>query len=265
MNLQTDVARQAAWLRGIEPDYLLTYPSNLSALLDEAEADPGRRAGLARLRQARTIGETLPGTLRQRCRDLLGADIADVYSSQEVGVIAAECPRASGYHVMAESVVVEILDDQDRPCAPGMAGRVVVTDLHNFATPLIRYDLRDIAEAGSPCPCGRGLPSLSRTVGRQRSLLRLPDGRRFWPLTGAYSYRGIAPVRQYQVVQRSLERVTLRLSVERPLTPGEESALAELLVRFLGHPFAVDFEYFADGIPRGRGGKFEDFVCEVPA
>lgn len=265
LNLQTDVARQIDWLRGIEPDYLLTYPSNLSALLDAAEADTVQRAGLARLRQARTIGETLPDALRERCRNLLGAGIADVYSSQEIGVIAAECPQAGGYHVMAEGVVVEILDDEDRPCAPGTAGRVVVTDLHNFATPLIRYDLRDVAEVGSPCPCGRGLPRLSRILGRQRSLVRLPDGRRFWPLTGAYGFRGIAPVRQYQLVQRSLERMTLRLTVERPLGAAEEAALAELVGSFLGHPFAVDFEYFADGIPRGPGGKFEDFICEVLA
>lgn len=265
LSLQTDIGRQVAWLRDIGPDYLLTYPSNLDALLDEAEADPLHRAGLGHVRQVRTIGETLADALRQRCRDLLHAEIADTYSTQEVGVLAAECPMGGGYHVMAEGVIIEILDDDDRPCAPGTVGRVVATDLHNFATPLIRYDLRDIAEMGSPCRCGRGLPRLTRILGRQRNLVHLPDGRRYWPLTGAYGYRDIAPVRQYQVIQRSLERVTLRLAAERSLTPGEEAALANLLGSFLGHPFAVDFEYFPDGIPRGRGGKFEDFICELPA
>ena len=264
LSLQTDVARQVDWLRGIEPDYLLTYPSNLSALLDVAEADSRRRAGLSRLRQARTIGETVSDALRERCRAVLDVGIADIYSSQEVGVIALQCPQEHGYHVMAEGVIVEILDDEGRPCAPGDVGRVVVTDLHNFATPLIRYDLRDLAEDGTPCPCGRGLPRIKRILGRHRNLVRLPDGRRFWPLTGAYGYRAIAPVRQYQVIQRSLERATLRLCVERPLTTGEEAALARLLGENLGHPFAVDFEYFTDGIPRGPGGKFEDFICQIP-
>jgi phenylacetate-CoA ligase len=92
---------------------------------------------------------------------------------------------------------------------------------------------------------------------------RPADGRRFWPLTGAYSYRDIAPVRQYQIVQRSLERVTLRLATERPLTAAEEGGLAEKLDEFLGYRFAVDFEYFAPTIPRGPGGKFEDFICEM--
>jgi phenylacetate-CoA ligase len=121
-------------------------------------------------------------------------------------------------------------------------GRVVITDLHNFATPLIRYDLGDLAVAEGPCACGRGLPRIRRILGRQRNFLRLPDGRRYWPLVGAFGYRDIAPVRQYQIVQRSLERVTLRLAVERPLSVAEEGGLAEKLVEFLGCRFAVDFD-----------------------
>ena len=265
LNLQTDVKRQVEWLRQIKPGYLLTYPSNLSALLDLADADSDRRAGLGRLKQVRTIGETLPDSLRERCRALLGVGIADAYSSQEVGVIAIECPQGGGYHVMSEGLVFELLRDDGQPCAAGETGRVVVTDLHNFATPLIRYDLGDLAEADGPCACGRGLPKIRRILGRERNLLRLPDGQRFWPLVGAFSYRDIAPVRQYQIVQHSLERVTLRLAVERPLTAAEESGLAEKLVEFLGYRFAVDFDYCTPQIPRGAGGKFEDFICEIPA
>ena len=263
LNLQTDVVRQAEWLRQIMPGYLLTYPNNLAALLDLAEADPGRRAGMGRLIQVRTIGETLRDPLRERCRQVLGIGIADVYSTQEVGVIAIECPQAGGYHVMSEGLVLELLRDDDQPCAVGETGRIVVTDLHNFATPLIRYDLGDLAVADGPCACGRGLPKIRRILGRQRNLLRLPDGRRYWPLVGAFGYREIAPVRQYQIIQRSVERVTLRLAVERPLTATEEGGLAEKLVEFLGHRFAVDFEYFTPAIPRGPGGKFEDFICEI--
>jgi phenylacetate-CoA ligase len=265
LNLQTDVVRQAEWLRRITPAYLLTYPNNLAALLDLAEGDPASRAGLACLKQARTIGETLHDTLRERCRQLLGVEIADIYSTQEIGVIAIECPQGGGYHVMSEGLVLELLRDDDQPCAAGETGRVVVTDLHNFATPLIRYDLGDLAEADGPCSCGRGLPKIRRILGRQRSLLRLPDGRRFWPLVGAFSYRDIAPVRQYQIIQRSLERITLRLAVERSLSVAEEEVLAEKLNEFLGHRFAVAFEYFSPVIPRGPGGKFEDFICEVGA
>jgi phenylacetate-CoA ligase len=264
LNLQTDVPRQAEWLGRIQPAYLLTYPNNLSALLDLAAADPECRAGLNKLKQVRTIGETVTDSLRVRCGSVLGVGIADAYSSQEVGVIAIDCPQGGGYHVMAEGLVLEVLREDGQACRAGETGRVVVTDLHNFATPLIRYDLGDLAEAGGPCSCGRGLPTIRRILGRVRNLLRLPDGRRLWPVVGAWGYRDIAPVRQYQIVQRSLERVTLRLAVERPLSAAEEAGLAEKLLEFLSHRFGVDFEYCALEIPRGPGGKFEDFVCEIP-
>jgi len=70
-------------------------------------------------------------------------------------------------------------------------------------------------------------------------------------------------VRQYQIVQHSLERITLRLAVERTLTAAEEHGLAEQLIEFIGHRFVVDFDYRTPTIPRGPGGKFEDFICEI--
>ena len=78
-----------------------------------------------------------------------------MYSSQEVGYIALQCPENESYHIQAENVLVEILDDDGLPCEPGEVGRVVVTALHNLATPLLRYDIGDYAEVGSPCSCGR--------------------------------------------------------------------------------------------------------------
>jgi phenylacetate-CoA ligase len=81
---------------------------------------------------------------------------------------------------------------------------------------------------------------------------------------GAFSFRGIAPVRQYQVIQHSLERVTLRLAVERPLTDAEEQALIETMLELLGYRFKAEIVYFSPEIPRGPGGKFEDFICEIP-
>ena len=70
-------------------------------------------------------------------------------------------------------------------------------------------------------------------------------------------------MRQCQVIQHSLERMTMRLAVERPLSAAEEQGLAARLITSLGFRVAVDFEYFADRIPRAAGGKFEDFISEI--
>jgi phenylacetate-CoA ligase len=262
LSLATDIAVQAAWLKRHEPDYLLTYPNNLAALIAHF-AEKGERP--ARLKSVRTIGETVTPALRSACLDAWNVHIVDSYSSQELGQIATQCPQSNLYHVMAESVLVEVLGADGRPCRPGEFGRLVVTKLHNFATPLIRYDLGDYAEAGGPCPCGRGLPTLARLLGRSRNLLTLPTGERRWPLVGFAEYREIAPVRQYQLVQLTREDIEARFVVDRPLTAAEEERLAGAIQRALAHPFRLTFVYFRDEIPRGAGGKFEEFMSKLEA
>ena len=164
---------------------------------------------------------------------------------------------------MAENLIVEIVDVNGISAAEGETGRVVVTDLNNFATPLIRYDIGDYAQVGPTCPCGRGLPTLKRILGRERNLIRMPDGSRHWPLVGFHKFRKIAPIVQYQMIQQDREHVELRLVVERPLTVQEESNLTAHVQTSLGHPFALSFSYFDGKIPAGANGKFEEFVCRV--
>ncbi|MBT1071070.1 hypothetical protein [Pelotalea chapellei] len=135
LSIGTDICRQAAWLVSHEPDYLLTYPSNLGALMRsfrEHGSIPLRLKGI------QTIGEVLPSCVRMECEELFGIQPVDLYSSQEVGNIALQCPESGLCHVQSESLLVEVVDDSGRPCAPGETGRIIVTTLHGFAMPLLR-------------------------------------------------------------------------------------------------------------------------------
>lgn len=258
--IHTPIDRQLAWLLEYDPDYLLTHPSNLRGLLLEARV---RGIKPARLRGLGSFGEQLPDDLRALCRDVWGLPLADVYSCEEAGYIALQCPQVpEHYHVQAENLLVEVLDAAGRPCAPGDTGEVVLTTLHNFAMPLIRYAIGDYAQVGPPCPCGRGLPVLRRIHGRARNLLRLPDGSRHWPSFPAEDWLAIAPVRQFRLRQTAAERVEVELVTARPLDPAEAGGLRRMLQNRLGHPFEIVLLPVAD-IPRLPGGKFEDFACEL--
>ena len=249
---------QIAWLDSVAPRYLLTYPTNLSELLDRWEA---RGRGLAGLAQIRTIGETVTDAMRERARNVLGVPIADTYSSQELGTIAIQSATDAFYHVMAENYIVEILDEAGEPCAEGETGRVIVTDLHNYAMPLVRYETGDYAQPGPPGRGPRGLPTLRRIMGRKRNMIVI-DGTRRWPSLNAHRYREVAPIEQYQIVQTAAEAIEVRL-VCAPLTPAQERALGDLILDALEHPFALTFRYFAQRIPLGRTGKFEEFMSLV--
>ena len=257
MPINRPPAEQLAWLRVFNPGYLLTYPTNLAALLDEVEA---QGASLPNLRQVRTIGETLAPGLRRRTRAVLGVDIADTYSSQELGTLALQCPVSGSYHTMAEGYVIEVLDRHGAPCRDGETGRVVVTDLHNFATPLIRYDVGDYAEVGPACPCGRGLPTLRRLVGRERNMVQV-RGQRHWPLLGFQQFRDVAPIVQYQLVQSTPERINFWFVSAAPLSETQRQQLAAIVQQALGHPFEIVFHACEGSIPLPASGKFEEFVC----
>ena len=260
MSLQTDVAAQADWLVAYEPDYLLTLPSNLLAVAEHLRAT-GRR--LSRLRHVRTMGEMLTADVRAACDRLLGVPVVDMYSCQELGYIALQCPTGERYHVQSEVVYVEVVDARGAPCRLGQTGRVIVTPLHNYAMPLVRYEVGDYAEVGAACECGRGLPVLTRIMGRQRNMLTLPTGETLWPTFGA-AWEHLDAIRQIQLVQTATDHIRARIVGPRPLSPDEEAAFASVLGTSLGYPFDVSFEYL-DAIDRSENLKFEDFVSLVPA
>ena len=262
LNIMTPIDRQLDWLRRQDPDYLISHPTNI-ARLAQLSLETGIK--LPRLREVQTIAEVLNPQARSLIADAWGATVSDIYSARETGYLALQCPEAEQYHVQAEGVLVEVLDDDDSPCKPGHVGRVVVTTLQNFAMPLIRYDIGDRAEVGQPCPCGRGLPVLARIMGREQNLVQLPDGSRRWALLSSGDIARLtelAPIRQYQFAQRAADRFEVRLATARPLSPDEETAIADWLRRKFDYPFAVTFSYL-DEIPRSPAGKFEDFISEI--
>ncbi|HEX2064600.1 MAG TPA: hypothetical protein VHE80_09290 [Acidimicrobiales bacterium] len=258
-SIARDLSEQAAWLRDQDPDYVMSLPSNLLAL-----AEHFRQAGwkLPRLRQVRSYGEAMDPGLRDACREAWGVDVVDLYSSQEVGYMALQCPRAEHYHVQSESVLVEVVDDDGNPCHPGQVGRVLVTALHNYAMPLLRYELGDYAEVGGHCPCGRTLPVLARVMGRYRNMLRLPTGERFCPVFSIRSWAHIAAIRQMQVVQTELDHLEVRIVGPRPLNGPEEEELAGALREAWRYPFRVSFRY-PPAVERSASLKFESFVSLV--
>lgn len=262
LNITCSVEQQLEWLQRQDPDYLLSHPSMIDRLAERSLADGVR---LPRLKQVETISEILRPETRRLCREAWGVPLVDLYSAREAGYLALQCPEQEHYHVQSETTLVEVLDEAGRPCPPGGIGRVVVTPLHNFAMPLIRYEIGDYAEVGPPCPCGRGLPVLARIVGRRQNMLRLPSGAERWPLLSSTDIRALlslAPIRQYQFVQKTPELIVLRLAVARALDATEEAALAAWVQEKFGYPFAVAFEY-RDELARNAAGKFEDFVCEI--
>ena len=258
-SLSADLDEQVHWLAAENPDYVLSLATNLQAL-----AARSRELGirLPRLKQARTYGEMLRSDTRDTVREAWGVELVDSYSSEELGYIALQCPDCEHYHVQSENLIVEVLDEAGAPCRPGDIGQVVVSTLHNFAMPLLRYASGDYAESGDPCLCGRGLPVLRRIAGRQRNMLLRPDGGRYWPSFPSEVWRNIAPIGQFQVVQKDRENLEVRIVSERDLTAGETADLFAALTENLSCAYRLELVRVPE-IRGAVGGKYEDFICEA--
>lgn len=259
LDIYTDPHLQLEWLARENPEYLITFPSNAAALARRSLADG---VTLPSLREVRLVSEAVDDELRSIIQEAWGVPVVDTYSAQETGSLALQCPEQAVYHVQSENVLLEVVDANGQACQPGETGRILVTTLHNFAMPLIRYEIGDYAEAGPPCSCNRGLPVLTRILGRVRNMLVLPNGEQRWPSLAAPFYRQAAPVMQHQLIQHNLREIEARLVVERPLRSDEEEALRAMIVDRLGHPFSIHFSY-PKSIERSASGKYEEFVSRI--
>lgn len=259
MNVRTSIAEQAAWLVQENPDYLLSHPSNLLALARRFRSE---NLKLPKLKEVRAYGETASVELRELCQSVWGAPLADMYSAQEVGYIALQCPESGHYHIQSENLLVEILNDDGQPCAEDETGRVVITTLQNYAMPLFRYAIGDYAQAGGTCACGRGLPVIKKILGRHRNMITLPDGSQHWPSFPSEDWMNIAPIKQIQLVQKTHELIEARLVTENKMTAPQKKQFTKYLQGRFGYPFTVEFQ-FLDHLERSASGKFEDFVSEL--
>ena len=262
LHILQDVPHLAARLAAENPGYLIGNPSVLVGIARHCIAHGIQVPGL---REVRSLGETIADDLRALCRAAWNVPLVDVYSCQEAGYLAIQCPEYEHLHVQSENVYLEVVDDDGKPCAPGEIGRVLITSLNNFATPLIRYEIGDYAEVGPPCPCGRGLPVLKRVMGRYRNLLTYPDGTTRFPLLG---YEGklpeIAPIDYLQLVQTAPDALEARVVMARELTGDEAARLVALIQSNQGYPFRITLRRVAS-IRNPANGKIEQFISLLGA
>lgn len=116
---------------------------------------------------------------RELMEKAFGAPVCDQYGNTEIMLIAAECKKQRGLHIMQDTVHIEFVDQNNLPVPPNTNGRILLTDLTNYAFPIIRYDIGD--EGGyleEICSCGSKLPLMQNVRGRQAHHIQTPSGLR---------------------------------------------------------------------------------------
>jgi len=207
---------------------------------------------------------------RDLFREVFGCDTYDYYGAVEQHTIACECPQHSGYHIAAEHVVVEIVDDEGIPVPSGEEGRIVITNLYNYAMPFIRYEVGDVGVASDrTCPCGRGLPLLQAVSGRTFDVILTKSrgpipGIRLWrPMHALFANLG---VEQFQIVQETYEKVVVKFVLDKQFREQHASKLEREVIQeykcTLGEDMDISVE-FVDYIPLTSAGKRKIIISNL--
>ena len=169
-----------------------------------------------------------------------GIPVRANYSSQEVGYIAAECKDCpENFHVAQSNVIIEV-DNRDSVVVGGnKLGRVLVTHLHSYATPLVRYDIGDFAILSEGCGCGHNGPVLSNIYGRKKRLIKHPDGSvsRFGLTAGRILE--IVKCEEYRIRQTAIDTIQVEIGGIDHLSADQMAALKTLLKERAGDEFQI--------------------------
>lgn len=242
------------------PEVIVGYTSALEILARHI-AD-GRRLAW-RPKAVITAAEMLDPAQRALIERGFGAPVFHTYGCREFMLIGAECDRHRGYHTSADHLVVEVADHRGRALESGL-GDVVVTDLHNYGMPFVRYANGDLAHAlAGQCPCGRGLPLLGAVEGRRLDILRSADGRmipgEFFP----HLMKEVGAIEQFQVRQTARDQLDIAIVARPGFREQDLDYLRGEIVRVAGTAMTAEFR-LVDHIPLTPSGKRRVTVYDVP-
>lgn len=244
-------------IRKFRPRFLRGYPSSLAILADIAME---RGWEPPALRAVLTASETLSRAVREKLTRVFRAPVSDWYGLAEQVVTAAQCEHGEGMHRHDDYGYWELI-----PCNDGTSRcRIIGTNLHNAAMPLIRYDTGDIAESSElrQCPCGRTFPLISGISGREDDDLVDLIGRRI-PSVNLYSvFREFDAIRRFQIVQARPDQVEVRLDAPAA-TESELSRLNEELRLRLGEGLGIRMVRDAE-FERNPHGKRRAVIRRCP-
>ncbi|ARN74523.1 phenylacetate--CoA ligase family protein [Oceanicoccus sagamiensis] len=190
--------------------------------------------------------------------------VTNRYGCEEVGLIACECEQHKGMHINSSHVIVECLDDNDKPVPQGQPGKLVITDLNNFGMPLIRYRVEDVGVLSNrQCPCGRQLPFLERLEGRVADFLKTDSGGQVSGISLIErTLTKIPGIEQMQLVQNSLESLEINRVKGHEYNDHTDTALKQELADVFGDKVELIIND-VPSIPQLKNGKFRFSICNL--
>ena len=218
-----------------------------------------------------TAAGTLHPFMGEVIERVFRAPVFDSYGLREAAAVASECDRHEGLHVSPLTYYVEILRPDGSQTEAGEVGEVVLTPLNNYAMPLIRYRVGDMAAwAENSCSCGRSWPLLKEVIGRYTDVFVRKDGSKVYPqyLTHIMVNFPCGWIKKFQMVQEDYDHVRVRVVAEGNCADphchyaGSLKEITANIRAVMGMSCRVDFE-FVNSIEPTASGKYQYVLSKV--
>jgi phenylacetate-CoA ligase len=213
----------------------------------------------------KSTAEVLRPEERKLIQSVFEAPVYDYYGSREVNNLAVECSAHMGMHANELTRVIEIVDEQGNAVPPGVPGRVLVTDLTNFAMPMIRYENEDVAEwSDEPCVCGRPFRLIAKLLGRKSDWISTPEGKLIHGEFFTHMFYDLPEVASFRVEQERVDALNVLIVLKDKTQNGRIVELLQQRCRAaMGANVAVAINEVTN-IDRTQTGKHRFTVSTVP-
>jgi len=241
------------------PRFMMGVPSYITEFAKRVRNASLNPADIG-LRVIISTGEILYPAQKELMEKSFDCPIANEYGTTECGIVAFAC-REGGMHLMTHNLVVEVIDPETGALVePGKPGEIVITELHGFHMPFIRYRLGDTVTVSSrPCHCGLQSPCLEHIEGRLEDMIQTPDGRKV--AGGMLYYTLTEGIQQFKAIQRAVDRLEVFIVKGPSFSDAWLAGVRRQWRDYLGEAMKIDFR-FVDHIPADRSGKMRYFVPE---
>lgn len=211
-----------------------------------------------------SAAEALHDFQRKEISSVFGCNVFNTYGSREFMLIASECENHRGLHINMENLLVEVLREDGSPAASGEEGEIIITDLHNYGMPFIRYRIGDmgIMAADKTCSCGRGLPLLANVTGRSLDIIKTPDGRNVPGEYFPHLMKEFSEIKKFQVIQKELDSIVMKVVAEKDSDLLDTRTIEAEILKTLGPFVSLKFEVVKD-IPLTRSGKMRVVISDI--
>lgn len=249
---EKDIAEYVATINSFKPNLIRGYAGSL---YDLCLYSMSRNLTIHKPKILVSSAEALSDEMRQKIEAVFGTKLYDFYGSREAATIAGEC-KYGLRHIFMFNNYVEILDNYNQPVEEGGEGKVIITNLHNYSMPLIRYEIGDMAILGpKECSCGNLLPTLKKITGRITDHFIKEDGTIISGAALTLTFNLKDWVKAFQIIQEDYKRVTILIVPQGDVDNDEKHEIEDKIKFLLGQDCQVVWE-FIDEIPKTQSGKY---------